>query len=340
MDVLRKKLEDLFKKFGLSIDATANLKVINFLDVTFDLNRGTYKPYMKPNHIPSYVHYLSNHPPSIIKNIPLCVQRRLSSISSSKEVFDAAIPPYQEALDKAGYHHKLEYMENVENDQPRQKRKRKRNLVYFNPPFDKNVKTRIGREFLKIIDASFPPGNPLHGKLNRHNLKLSYSTCPNMKTQISRHNNRILNPGRAEEDEPCTCQRFECPMNGNCGRRNVVYQATVTSDDGNIKHYVGVAVLFKSRYYGHRTSINNPDYKSATTLSKYIWKLKEEKINFSLKWRYIDRGSPYNPITKRCNLCNKEKFYIIYRPHMATLNKRHELYTPCKHRLMPLLATV
>ena len=64
------------------------------------------------------------------------------------------------------------------------------------------------------------------------------------------------------------------------------------------------------------------------------------KFCSSVFWRYIDRGSPYNPITKRCNLCNKEKFYIIYRPHMATLNKRHELYTPCKHRLMPLLATV
>ena len=160
-----------------------------------------------------------------------------------------------------------------------------------------------------------------------------------MKTHISRHNNRLLNPNRDAEDEPCDCTRFECPLDGRCGQKNVVYQATVTSDDGVTMHYVGVAVLFKSRYYGHRTSINNPDYKSATTLSKYIWKLKEEKIGFNLKWKIIDKGSPYNPITKKCNLCNKEKFYIIYKPHMATLNKRHELYTPCKHRLMPLLAT-
>ena len=201
------------------------------------------------------------------------------------------------------------------------------------------MKTRIGREFLRIIDISFPVGNALHGKLNRHNLKLSYSTCPNMKTHISRHNNQILNRGRAEEDKRCDCTQFECPMNGRCGRSNVVYQATVTSDDGDVQHYVGVAALFKARYRGHRLSINNPDYKNATTLSKHIWKLKEEKINFNLKWRYIDRGSIWNPITKRCNLCNKEKFYIIYKPHMATLNKRHELYTPCKHRFMPLLST-
>ena len=183
-------------------------------------------------------------------------------------------------------------------------------------------------------------GNALHGKLNRHNLKLSYSTCPNMNTHISRHNNRILNPDAGEEDKPCDCTRMECPMNGNCGKRNVVYQATVTSNDGKVEHYVGVAALFKSRYKGHRTSINNPNYKSATTLSKYIWKLKEEKIGYDIKWRYIDRGSLYNPITRKCNLCNKEKFYIIYKPHMATLNRRHELYTSCKHRFMPLLSNV
>ena len=64
--------------------------------------------------------------------------------------------------------------------------------------------------------------------------------------------------------------------------------------------------------------------------SKIIW--------YRVKWKIIDRASPYNPITKRCNLCNKERFYIMYKRNMATLNKRKEVYTVCRHRLKTLLS--
>ena len=51
----------------------------------------------------------SNHPPTVLKSIPLGVGRRLSRISANKVVFDAAAPPYQEALIKSGYIDKLEF---------------------------------------------------------------------------------------------------------------------------------------------------------------------------------------------------------------------------------------
>ena len=53
---------------------------------------------MKENDHPVYVHSHSNHPPLVLKNIPMGVNRRITKISSSKEVFDAAKTPYQEAL--------------------------------------------------------------------------------------------------------------------------------------------------------------------------------------------------------------------------------------------------
>ena len=70
---------------------------------------GIYKPFMKENDTPIYVHCGSNHPPSVLRNIPLGVNNRLSRISSSKAVFDSAAPVYQEALNKSGYTHKLEF---------------------------------------------------------------------------------------------------------------------------------------------------------------------------------------------------------------------------------------
>ena len=55
------------------------------------------------NNTPLYVNSKSNHPPGILKNIPLGVNKRLCQISSNEEVFKAAVRPYQEALDRSGY---------------------------------------------------------------------------------------------------------------------------------------------------------------------------------------------------------------------------------------------
>ena len=66
-----------------------------------------YRPFIKPNTTPLFMHIHSNHPPSIIKNIPIAVNKRLSSISSSKEEFKKATPIFKEALEKSGYKAKL-----------------------------------------------------------------------------------------------------------------------------------------------------------------------------------------------------------------------------------------
>ena len=54
-DILKKKLCKLFRDNGLSIDVNANIKIVNFLDVTFDLDSGLFRPYRKPNDITNYV---------------------------------------------------------------------------------------------------------------------------------------------------------------------------------------------------------------------------------------------------------------------------------------------
>ena len=56
------------------------MKVVNCLDVTVNLNDGTYKPYRKPNNEIKYIHKNSNHPTSAIPQIPLSVESRLSTI--------------------------------------------------------------------------------------------------------------------------------------------------------------------------------------------------------------------------------------------------------------------
>ena len=53
--------------------------------------------------------------------------------------------------------------------------------------------------------------------------------------------------------------------------------------------------------------------------------LKDKNINYSLKWKIIDRGSAYQPSGNNCGICDLEIFCIISRPELASLNQRNEL---------------
>ena len=39
------------------------MKIVNYLDVTLNLNDGSYRPYKKPNEETNYIHVNSDHPP-------------------------------------------------------------------------------------------------------------------------------------------------------------------------------------------------------------------------------------------------------------------------------------
>ena len=102
-------------------------------------------------------------PPSITKNLPAGINKRLSSISANEEIFKKATPVYQDALAKSGYNYQLNFEPPLPPSQSINKKKcRKRRITWFNPPFSCNVKTNIGAKFLKLVDNSFPKEHPLH----------------------------------------------------------------------------------------------------------------------------------------------------------------------------------
>ena len=68
------------------------MNVFKYLDVTINLNDGTYKPYTKPSNEIKYIHKESNHPPSVIWQIPLSIESRLSTQSFNKEIFKKQYP--------------------------------------------------------------------------------------------------------------------------------------------------------------------------------------------------------------------------------------------------------
>ena len=271
-DKTRKELHKIFEQFGLKITAESNLHVVNFLDVTFDLSTGKYKPYRKPNDDPLYIHKHSNHPPSILRQLPASINKRISTLSPDKQVFDDAVQTYQNALGHSNFSHKLEYMPHV-TQQPR--RNRQRNIIWFNPPFSKNVKTNIARSFLKLVDTHFPIGNKLHKIFNRNTVKVSYSCMSNVKSIITSHNTRIIRKSQPQDisAENCNCRnKHACPLQNKCMSKDIVcivYKATIfTGNTQDTKHYIGMTSnTFKERYRNHIKSFTHKKYSNETELS-------------------------------------------------------------------------
>ena len=106
---IKKHFQNIVRKNNLNIIVKCNLKIVDYLEVTLNLSDGSYKPFHKPNSEVNYIHRESNHSPSIIKQLPLSAESRLSKLSSDENVFIQAASVYQEALKPAGYNHKLNY---------------------------------------------------------------------------------------------------------------------------------------------------------------------------------------------------------------------------------------
>ena len=156
----------------------------------------------------------------------------------------------------------------------------------------------------------------------------------NMKQIISKHN-KILNENDQlinttasnERQTKCNCrQRETCPLDTQCLNSGIIYQATVTRQDNKKQeNYIDLTDnTFKTRYNAYTSSFRNKTKRYATTLSKFIWSLNNKGIQYNIKWTTVAKCSSYSPCSNVCNLCLREKYFIIYKPHMASLNSRNE----------------
>ena len=61
-----------------------------------------------------------------------------------------------------------------------------------------------------------------------------------------------------ESHKLCSCRKLsDCPMNGHCLTKSIVYQVTVTTEDNKPDEtYVGLTkITFKTRSLNHKTII-------------------------------------------------------------------------------------
>ena len=93
------------------------------------------------------MHKNSNHPPSVIAQIPLSIESRLSTLSFNKKIFQEVVPPNQKALQNSGYRHKITHKrpknDNNSTNINKIKRNRRRQIIWFNPLKDENKNWQI-----------------------------------------------------------------------------------------------------------------------------------------------------------------------------------------------------
>lgn len=339
-DKARKDIVRTFKSCGFGITIETMLPQTDFLDVTFDLPSEKYWPYRKPNNEPLYVNVRSNHPPVVLKHLPTNITERLSSISCDKNEFDKSKLIYEEALKKSGFDGNMTFIDPATKTNKR--RRTRKNIIWFNPPFDQNVTTNVAKRFLQLLDKHFPKGHSLHKLFNRNTVKVSYSCMNNMASIISSHNAKILNSDSEINNgaKTCNCRKpDECPLNGVCLTESIVYKASVSANNIPTKVYYGLTENdFKTRWRNHKTSFTNAKYKKQTELACYIWELNEKhglsykNGDINVSWSIEQRSSKYKCGTRRCDLCLSEKLIIATADRSSLLNSRAEIVSTCRHR--------
>ena len=119
-----------------------------------------------------------------------------------------------------------------------------------------------------------------------------------------------------------------------CNHDGAIYQATVSTNDGRVETYVGLARNFKKRYSKHKATLASRQADGQTTMSNFVWEQRAEGKDPKISWKFLERNVPdFNPITGNCQLCTREKFQIVLNPSVASLNHRTEIFSSCRHKL-------
>ena len=104
----------------------------------------------------------------------------------------------------------------------------------------------------------------------------------------------------------------------------------------------GVITQFRwLRWYCHPGATSSIcHWTGYTSLSAYIWKMEEEKIQYKINWEIITRAPSCKNLNSTCYLCIQEKIAIQnFSPREHLLNRRSEIAVKCRHKSKFLLKT-
>ena len=147
--------------------------------------------------------------------------KRIKNLSADETTFNKSKNLYNNALVESGFEYKIIFQKQQNTSTVATSTKnRKRNIIWFNPPFSVNVSRNIGKKFFSLLAKHSPKTHHLHKLFNRNNLKVSYNSLRNFKSVINGHNKNILN--EQEKPSPCNCRdKTSCPLKESCQHKTL-----------------------------------------------------------------------------------------------------------------------
>ena len=133
----------------------------------------------------------SNLSPIVLKKFSTSIEKIIFTWSSNETIFNKSKEIYQKSLEKFGCRQTLNYHsanKNVKNN----KQNRKQNVIWFNPPFRVNVKTKVRNSFLNLIRKHCSPNYKFIKLFNRNTMNVSYNCIPNIKAKIHKREKNTL----------------------------------------------------------------------------------------------------------------------------------------------------
>ena len=197
------------------------------------------------------------------------------------------------------------------------------------------LKLIVKKLFFNLLEKHFPSRHRLHKVCNKNTVKISYSCMPKMAAILSRHSKTVLTSKNTNVHPPCNCRRkAECPLNGNCRKKVIVYKASISTDSNDpAKSYYGCCETeFKSRFYNHRQTFKSKIKRYTTEISKTFWEAIDNGRDPHVEWSILAGSSSYQAGGARFNLCLEEKLAILLANPPSTPNKRTELTGKCRQK--------
>ena len=136
----------------------------------------SYRPYRKPDNGTRFINAKSDHPPSVLKQIPAAISKRICTSLSNKQIFQNAAPYYDNVLEDSGYKEKVRS---------------------------------------KLVKKHFSKHRP-HKIFNKNNTKVSYSCMVNIEKLVKKCNNNLLRKSDTNKQACNYCTNNSCPLDGKC----------------------------------------------------------------------------------------------------------------------------
>ena len=112
----------------------------------------------------------------------------------------------------------------------------------------------------------------------------------------------------------------------------VVYNGSVTTNS-SVKQCIGATErTIKQRLYNPKLPFANRKYTSNTSLSSYIWHLKDMNVSPTIVWEILKLAPAGTKTSRKYLFCLHEKLAIITDPSQNTLlNKKSDILSKYRH---------